>query len=547
MAFNQPIPVGNKRFFTRENMSSQKKPFSNQPQSSSFSFDTAPQAEAIRMEAKTTTNTETYTETNPEKKKSRRRNRNKTRTESKNQGNNMGPKTQKSTHYKDDDSAFKGDFPVFMSLLDKGIDQAPKFGTALKPTITLNEFRTDNINYNKFGEDYSRYAINIATFSEIYRDSGYSTHIAVAKYLPSIFARYYKDAMATVRNSALTTNFTQANFISYIGNVAQALEYYYTLDSILAFDSQLVKGRYRNLNVVKYQVNFGTFNIIAAKDLLSKYIRGLWFPPKFASLIRWAYQHYRVSELETSPVLRLVPGPEFVYDTATAFSESTLTTNVTTIVGNISSASAVQTATVLNQCYPDGRIETLPGSYINSTYDPKFSELWVNMPTIFCDLNNSSNASIYPSVASGADYMYFLNSAPEDSDGAIFAMHSIHDAGGSGAGYGTYGCATFAKANVTTGLIIPKISGLGTTNQSSKYTMLYTTNEWKYRCQPSYYAGMPDAHLVGATGIASTASTTQSLASPGFQRVFYDNNTAPTINLGELLDWLFNLKLNINN
>lgn len=426
---------------------------------------------------------------------------------------------------------FNSSSSIQPTLLNQGQSDFVKFSTDLKPTVTLNEFKTSSYANN---EVIPKLLINIASYGVGFTASG----AAQDTYMNEIFQTYNRDVIATIRNTVTLSSWSLPKFKSYFWKVAYALEYYYALDSILSYDPKTTTDKDKSLCIINYQSRFQDFSIIQKKDYLEKVLRGCWFPPRLSQLIRWTYQFYKVSDLEQAIVARYVPSEDFLYDGTKAFSTTTVANTLTTIISDLITSSYgvdnVVISSILSQVYPDGRITNLPKSAIAPNYDRNWLEVFYNQPNIFVDENNSNSTTLYPFSVSGltTDIPYYVDRPLSEIDGFCFALQGIS----VGTAYGTGGLGVIAGWQIS--FLEPfNSTTMGTSNRGNKYAVDDVNGTCVRRDTYTYNSGVPDAHLIYKP--TTTTYAGNSAAMPGWQRVYFDNINAPTINLGYFMDWLF--------
>lgn len=419
-------------------------------------------------------------------------------------------------------------FPTYINV---GMDEKVTFSTTLKTAFMLNEY---------YGSDYSqtkdiipKVFVDLASYGTgLANPDGYQDG-----FLNEIFNVYNRDVIGRAKSSQVTASWTLAKFKTYVAKMATALEFYYAIDSIMAYDIRQSKERDKNLTFIEYQQNFENFDqIVRYKDMLSKYIRGMWFPPRFSSLIRWTFQNFKVANLEQSAICRLVPGTEFVYDTSRTFDASRLNTKLNSIITDLSTSDNGNISSILSYIYPTGRINSLPLSTKIPFEDQNFTELITNRPCLFKD---GTTVSIFPYTTSGSteDRVYYANRPPEQLDGFVSALHPM--ATGTASGSNNIGTAPVWIA----GLLQPFMpDGLtpAMNNICSRYVLDGKTKSMLGRVGIYNENAAPDCNLVDILPSGAYAGTSGPLL--GFQRVYFNNVKAPVANLGYFMDWLFNIK-----
>lgn len=414
------------------------------------------------------------------------------------------------------------------SILNKGTTTPVKFSTPIKSTVFTNEFLPSTFT----GPEYiNKLDLNVASLA-----NGFANSAQALTYLNEIYYQLSTDVIGKGRSSLVTSSWTQAKFRSYIFNVTVALEHYFALDSILVYDSRLSSDRSKNMSYINYQNNFEDYtNILSKKDLLAKYLRDMWCPPRLFALIKWLFQSYKLYDTEQSTIGRYVPTADYVFDTVKPFSAVTLGNTLQAAINNIASTDSSNNAALLTSTFPGGRMLNLGYSNAVPSYDPSWIETWANMSIYYVDELNTGKTSVYPVtlVNTTSDIPYYTPITPEKVDGAMFAITGVATA--------TTITNNIGNAGIVwqNGLLLPQpISTLGVGNNGNKYTYDDTTSVCTRRT--SYRNVMNSNDCVN---VMQGVSSYFAVATPqtGWTRAYFDNVNAQTINLGYLFDWMFGL------
>lgn len=423
------------------------------------------------------------------------------------------------------------------SLLNKGQTSKVDFSTNLKPTVTLNEFKMSSYSG---AEVVPKILMNLCSLGIGFTATGATQDT----YMNEIFQTYNRDVANTIRNTTLTSSWSLPKFKSYVWKVCYAMEYYYALDSILSYDPKTTTDKDKSLSMINYQSRFQDFSVIQKKDLLEKYLRGYWLPPRMSQLIRWLFQSYKISDLEQAVQCRFVPSQDFVYDGTKAFSTTTISNTLSTIIADLSTSAIgldnINIASILSQVYPDGRITNVAKSSSIPNYDRNWMEIFCNQPNIFVDENNSSSTSMYPFAVSGSntDIPYYVDRPLSDIDGFCFALQAV----ATGVSYGTGNLGVIGTWQ--TSMLEPiATSSMASGNNGNKYIVDDGNSVCTRRDTYVTNSGSPDAHEIYKPTTTTYAGNSAPL--PGWQRVYFDNVNAPTINLGYFMDWLFGNLVNL--
>jgi hypothetical protein len=188
------------------------------------------------------------------------------------------------------------------------------------------------INTTSFGLAISESSTNVVPF--------YKTFLSL------LFNRWTTDIMRITRG-VVPTNWTLANMTAMLVAVVNALEYYYTLDSIIAFQNVGVSGLTGSRTLEIYGNSFNLPQVLIARDNLRRYLQGTWCPPGLSMFIRGWFQYYRTSTVAgQANIFRYVPNDDFLKDLSTPTS---LGANVTATVEALRVALST-TAVVQSDC-----------------------------------------------------------------------------------------------------------------------------------------------------------------------------------------------------
>lgn len=407
-----------------------------------------------------------------------------------------------------------------------------KFDIAVSDTTLIMPLQTVTADYAETGEDASRFMVNLARYHKPTNGSvpsiaGYPAY----DHLNTIFVQMSKTVLATVR-SKIVDEFSFPNFYNYMQNVTQALEVYYTLDSLLSYTSDTDD---KNSGVIDVQQLLTEVDIFSAKNELLRALKGYWFPENYSQLIRWTYQVYKTSDNKQALNYMFFPSNDFIYSSTTERNAVATTVKdkvdalVATLTRGTNTLMYSKIASILGQVYPEGIIRGLPLSCNTSSYDPIHYEIFVNQPVYFTE---GTVDTYYPSAgtsASPADVCYARACDPGQQSGFAFTMQSLITTDG-------YGGIEFFEAfrnNTTTAI-----------HKTNKFFMFVSSNKYYFGGRNSYNAPheTADVHTV-MTNSVNEAGTIHKLSCPksGYQRVFFDSVRAPLINLREMMDKLYNV------
>lgn len=392
--------------------------------------------------------------------------------------------------------------------------------------------------------------INAASVSAAFSASNSSNPTIYDAHV-QVFNQISLDALNSAR-SGLISEFTLANFRSAMSAVAQALEYYYCLDSILSQNSISMAADDINRTADNYRAFFTTSDLFELRTKLQNCLKGCAFPPNYSQFIRWFYQTYKASDLSQAPQYRYVPGEEFlIVGNSRKGGTGALKTKIDALCAALPTYNKL--FALLANVYPVWSINKLPASCSSAVYDEQHHEIFVNEPLIFVDANvtySGSSYSIHPVAYNltnngNNDIPYYQNKNPKNGDTGF-----------------PFACQTIVKINNTTGNVALQTTwtGLknfialqGTQNKGSNYCnkFFFLTDSGSGECYPrannfKYIVGTGDAHSSLSTTVGGTATTLLvSKANSNFQRVYFNNFNAPRVYTNVLIFNLFSLRPNV--
>lgn len=413
------------------------------------------------------------------------------------------------------------------------------FRIPVKDTVYVDPNQVTDIS----GSDViNMFFLNAATIAESFFVSNSVNPVAYdAQY--QIFNRMSLDVLNSTR-SGLISDWTFANFRNAMGTVAEAVEFYYTLDSILSQNMVQKDVLNNNRTADNYRLFFSTSDVLELRTKLQNCLKGCWFPPNYSQFIRWFYQSYKTGTLNQSAQYRYIPGDEFLIVNNTR--KGSLATKITALCNALPTYNKIYA--LLANVYPEGSISVLPPSCSNAVYDEVHHEIYVNEPLIFVDANNTYTAggpsySIYPvayTLPSGQnnDIPYYQMVNPTNGDtGFPFACQTIVKISTASGNVATTPIWTGLKCFIALG---------GTQGQGSNYCNKFffinisgSGESYPRANNFKQIIGTGDAHNALNTG---TSTILASKPNSNYQRVYFNNYNAPRVFTSVLVDNLFSLK-----
>jgi len=425
-----------------------------------------------------------------------------------------------------------------------GIPSKIPFNLSILSPCLLNDFETSNLDGP---EIRPKLILRGSNFTGAIGGFISSTTMNTDYYqvLEALYHKFDSDVGNTL-NSYTSPNWSLSNFIVALTDISNALEIYYALDAILAYDPESMDDVNNNRCLLSYKYLFGTQTILSYKAQLRSYLKGIWFPPNFCQLIRMFYQNYKVNELKQATCFRYVPSNLF-YVSDTTSNTLLNTFNIDSVLTNIKPTStAAKISTIMNKVYPVGRIGTLPPSCSDIVYDPVMTEIFLNETVVFKDLTNSNVKSCYPISYKSTvnDIPYFMDQDPTlRTNGLAYCLQTIGTCNTATSGY---------VPDFYWGLRVPVTDSIKDTASTA---VIDTTNTqylvnssggilgYARSTSPSNKTvtnlGCHERNFIYPQSSATSNLVVKSQAPTNMQRVYFDNYNGPRLILGELVNNLF--------
>jgi len=385
------------------------------------------------------------------------------------------------------------------------------------------------------GETSPKFMVNLTSFGQALADSAANPVSYYNNFMLLLYNRWTVDVMR-ITKGIVPSFWTKANLVSTLIAVVSALEYFYCLDSILSFQNVGVSGLTGSRTLEMYGNTFNLPQVLIARDNLRRYLQGTWCPPGISLMMRGFYQYYRTSNVAgQANIFRYVSDDDFVKDLDIPTS---LGTNITNTVEafrvSLSQTVVVQTMGLLSNTHPFGIINGLPKSSIDAQFSENMLEVFVNEPSLYSDPNNTALQSVSPISYSGTinDIPYYACYNPSMLNGYNFALQFIAvTTATSGNAYATvsnyYGLRR----------MLAYTPGAAAT-LSNKFVFDASLSKFEPRsifAVANMVTGI-DAHMVLNIGSVTTKISNAPL---GWQRVYYDNQNAPSTLFNMLVSTIF--------
>lgn len=410
----------------------------------------------------------------------------------------------------------------------------------IEPSYTVQNYQepeashaTSSLNYN------SRLCTNICSFSYHSPFGGGLYGGPITEHYRTLFARMERKVLKEIR-SKIVDSFTYANFMQTISVTIDALEWYYTLDSILSYDGDSA-NRDKNKALILWQERFNDIDIYTRQNELRKLLETRCLPPKFFDMIRWTFQNYKTADLEQAEAYRFIPNQAFVWyvDMPDETWKGKFELAFDNILNKLRTPTTDDTKvnTILSMVDDSYIINSLPLSSNNLAVDGQHHQIFVNQPVWHnLEVAGESTHTCFPDHANeaGEPVMYCANENLGNANGFAFTLQDSYSS--LGEDYRVAMLRTFSAATFH-----PTYDDW----DSNKYDVEYRNNTLGFypRLNYEYYPNtIGDIHNVKLNFATSgTVDHQVSAIQQGYQQVFFNPTLSPLIDVRQLIDNLWNL------
>lgn len=414
---------------------------------------------------------------------------------------------------------------------------AVTFKHFIEPTFTVENYQKPISSHVDSDPNYnSRLCVNISSLS-LLDVSGSPVAGPIESHYATLFARIERKVLKEVR-SKIVDSFTFGNFIQTIGLTIDALEWYYSLDSILSYDGDSA-ARDKNQALIIWQERFNHIDVYTRQNELRKLLETRCIPPKYFELIRWIFQNYRSANLEQAEAYRFVPHQSFLWF-RTEGEESFLSQFNSRFDAILNKLRVPQyqdnkVNTILAMLDETYIINSLPLSSNNSVYDGQHHQIFVNQPVWYNEtVGGSPTDKCYPDHSTEGTYpvMYCSNESLANANGLAF---TLQDSYSSTQGKRVAMLRTFPAAD----FYAPYHDW-----DSNKYDVDYYNGIMGFYPRVNYNNypnSIGDVHHVQLKDMTTTGIVTSkhSQIIHGYQQVFFNPTLSPLIDVRQLIDSLW--------
>lgn len=217
-------------------------------------------------------------------------------------------------------------------------------------------------------------------------------------------------------NFRINREMSAKDFYNYLASLSNALQLYYSVDSILAYTSVV-----RNNNVGMTYLRKGlTAEILSKQEELKRLLLNCAIPPNLLSFIAYMYQNFRFEDLNDSAIFKLEFRTTF-HDTSSGCLSPEY---YDVIIDELRSTPTI--TSILLKGIPSFRISNLIPSSSEPIFDANFKTFWYNANSTFIDSKQSK--LFYNRTADSSDHeIYYGTFCQEDVDGIFYACSSLYN------------------------------------------------------------------------------------------------------------------------
>lgn len=272
--------------------------------------------------------------------------------------------------------------------------------------------------------------VNDEDYSDLYLMGGHllkkdAVATSFKEYIETVVFPYVQTSVQFSLNYSYELTLTQFNDWFYA--LTKALELYYTLDSIIAFNDNKLNTN-RGTRKMRTKITSGMrLRLNLLRDILGKQP----IPPRVLHLVRYMYQHFKFSSLPGAPVYRLVPGNLYnelaSYGDCDSYINRLSEETVKNVTTELISHSAVYNK--IYQALPEWHVPNncMPPSCNEAYYDSSFRTFWFNATTTYVA---GTTLKYCRQDDDPGNFRYWLYT--NNYDGVFFAMSSFNKTGEEG-------------------------------------------------------------------------------------------------------------------
>lgn len=316
----------------------------------------------------------------------------------------------------------------------KGGDSNPKSSKGGRPHKKFSgyypssELKTSSMSFNSG----IRSGTIINPFEPSSPTTGSDLFLLAGSFLRNGSSSYYTSFLAqdihfkvltTVQNTVnykAAREFTSSRFCEYINRLTDALQLYYCIDSILAYES-LPSNTNRGMVHLR---SFITADVLSSHERLKRTLITLPVPPNLLAFISYMMQIFKFDNTDYSPLYKL----EFRSIFHSSSTKSISSDYYDIIIGELTKDSEI--VSLLLRSFPSMHITNLLASSASPIFDKNFMSFWYNSCVTYYD--GVDEEVKYTKACESIDTkIYYGHFCENDIDGLFYACSSVYNSGKS--------------------------------------------------------------------------------------------------------------------
>lgn len=226
-----------------------------------------------------------------------------------------------------------------------------------------------------------------------------------------IYHRYITKLQSEI-NYKIDSVITPKGFYGYFVCIVDALQLYYSVDSILAYTSVPTNSN----NGMMHLRRSLSAEVLSKQEELKRLLLNVAIPPNLLVFINYMYQNFRFEDLKDSAIFRL----EFrsIFHSTSNYKLSPDYYDV--IIDEVRNRHTI--TSVLLKGFPSYRVSELIASSSEPILDPNFKTFWYNSNSTYI---NKDSEIVYNRIIETSDQSFYYGSlCNDDVDGIFYACSS---------------------------------------------------------------------------------------------------------------------------
>jgi hypothetical protein len=217
-------------------------------------------------------------------------------------------------------------------------------------------------------------------------------------------------------NYRVGREFTSARFSKYINRLANALQLYYCVDTVLAYET-IPSNTNRGMMGLRTKLDA---EILSSHERLKKSLISVAIPPNLLSFVAYMYQTFRFDDTDYSPLYKLEFRAIFHDSKGHCISSGYYNSIIDDLLED------TEIISLLHKTFPSMRTNDLVASSATPIYDKNFISFWYNSCCSYFD-QDSMSVKFTKTCGIASEKLYYGHFCENDLDGLFYACNTIFD------------------------------------------------------------------------------------------------------------------------